>query len=120
MTESQYATGATPGLRCDTKLALGRIKMPISVDSLAASAFQYCPSLTSVDLGSVTTIGNRTFRNCPSLVSVDLGSVTTIGDDAFYNCSSLNSVTYTAPGTLGDTSLVLVDQDGDIQGGGDT
>ena len=90
-----------------------------SVTTIGDYAFENCSSLTSVDLGSVTTIGIYAFRYCPSLTFVDLRSVTTIGYAAFQNCPSLNSVTYTAPGTFGDDSLVLVDQDGIVQGPGE-
>ena len=143
MTEWQYvrSTDTVVDLTCATQLALGRITMPSSVMSLSYSAFggcysltsvdlrsvttipayafQNCPSLTSVDLRNVTSIGNGTFYDCSSLTSVYLNTVTDIGDNAFYDCSSLNRVTYTAPGTFGDDSLVLVDQDGIVQGPGE-
>ena len=100
MTQWQYvrSTDTVTNLICSTNLALGHIKMP----------------------SSVTSLNNNAFNNCPAITSVDLGSVTTIGGYAFYRCSSLNSVTYIAPPILEDTSLVLVDQDGDVQAAGDT
>lgn len=81
------------------------------------SVFEYCTSLTSINIpDGVTEIGNRAFANCTSLSSVSLpkslnrmgvsvfsgctsltsvaipDSVTTIGVAAFANCASLASV----------------------------
>ena len=62
---------------------------------IAANAFYYCSSLTSVTIpNSVTSIGDGAFCGCSSLTSVTIpDSVTGIGDYAFCDCSSLTSVT---------------------------
>ena len=54
----------------------------------------YSNMLTSVNIGSVTTIGDSAFYGCNSLTNVTIpNSVTTIGDSAFYFCHSLTNVT---------------------------
>jgi len=60
--------------------------------------FHYCPSLTSVTLGtSVTSIGRYAFYYCYRLTSVTIpSSVTSIGDGAFYACASLTAITVDA------------------------
>ena len=64
-------------------------------DSIGASAFSRCGSLTSVTIpNSVTSIGKNAFSNCDSLTSVTIpNSVTSIDSEAFYSCDSLTSVT---------------------------
>ena len=66
-----------------------------SVTSIRNSAFDWCSSLTSVDIpNSVTSIGDWAFEFCSSLTSITIpNSVTSIGYEAFRNCSSLTSVT---------------------------
>lgn len=56
--------------------------------------FNYCTKLTSVTLPkTVTTLGGYIFENDSKLTSVVLGSPTTIGNQNFSGCSSLNSIT---------------------------
>lgn len=64
--------------------------------SIGSYAFQYCGSLTSIEIpASVTSIGFYAFYDCTSLTSIEIpASVTSIGDGAFYNCDSLTSVTF--------------------------
>ena len=51
------------------------------------------PSIKTVDINGVTSIGNFAFNECSALGSVTIGSsVTKIGNDAFYSCYSLNPV----------------------------
>ncbi len=53
-------------------------------------AFYGCENLTSIDLGSITYIGEQAFRDCVSLSSIELPeSLTNIGDYAFSGCSGL-------------------------------
>ena len=69
--------------------------IPNSVTSIGDSAFQYCSSLTSIEIpDSVTSIGWGVFYGCSSLTSIEIpNSVTSIGDYAFYGCSSLTKIT---------------------------
>ena len=57
-------------------------------------AFNYCTSLTSVELPTgLTSIGRDAFRDCSTLATIELpASVTSIGDYAFYGCSNLTSI----------------------------
>ena len=68
--------------------------MEYPVTSIGNSAFGWCSSLTSVNIGNgVTSIGDYAFRNCSSLTSITIpNSVTSIGDSAFASCSSLTSM----------------------------
>ena len=65
-----------------------------SVTSIGYSAFEYCSSMTSVEIpNSVTSIGVWAFYDCSSLTSMVIpNSVTSIGGSTFYRCSSLTSV----------------------------
>ena len=73
----------------------GVITFDGDVTTIGYSAFDWCTSLTSVNIpDSVTTIGNYAFDGCTSLTSVTIpDSVKIIGDAAFYECNSLTSVT---------------------------
>ncbi len=64
-------------------------------ESIGASAFYNCYSLTSVTIGNgVTEIGDCTFYQCSSLTSITIpDSITSIGYSAFEGCESLTSVT---------------------------
>ncbi len=53
-------------------------------------AFYGCENLTSIDLGSITYIGEQAFRDCTNLSSVEFPeTLTEIGDYAFSGCSAL-------------------------------
>ena len=64
------------------------------VTSIANWAFEWCASLTSVELpDSLTSLGGGAFSGCTSLTSVELpDSLISLGDFAFAECSSLTSV----------------------------
>ena len=88
-----------------------------SVDSIIRSAFDYCPSLTSVNIpNSVKTVGAYAFNNCQNLISVSLpNSITTIDDGTFAWCPSLTSInipnTVTSIGMsafFGDSNLTSI------------
>ena len=70
------------------------VVIPDSVLFIGDGAFQYCTSLTTVDLGvSISTIGKRAFERCDSLNCVVIGdSVTAIGTGAFESCLNLTLV----------------------------
>ena len=71
------------------------VTIPNSVTIIGDGAFRECTGLTSVTIpNSVTIIGYEAFYSCTSLTSVTIGnSVTNIGGYAFYSCTSLTSVT---------------------------
>ena len=75
------------------------------VTSIKDAAFNYCSSLTSVEIpNSVTNIGDGAFGYCSALTSIEIpNSVTSIGNNAFLGCGSLTSVTVlaTTPPSLG-------------------
>jgi hypothetical protein len=55
--------------------------------------FQYCESLTNLNLPSVTNLGRYTFSYCTGLTTCDLSSVLTLNNFCFYLCTSLTSIT---------------------------
>ena len=67
------------------------ITLPASVKEIGDSAFQYCQSLTSINLQECTqleSIGDMTFVGCSSLQSIVIpASVTSIGANAFVSTS---------------------------------
>ena len=73
-----------------------------SVTSIGYAAFEYCTSLTAINIpNSVTNISSVAFRGCSCLTTINIpNSVTDICGGAFDGCSSLtsinipNSVTY--------------------------
>ena len=76
--------------------SLTSINLGAAVTKIGYSAFEGCSSLTSITIPSmVTSISDFAFRDCGELASVTLPvSLTSIGDGAFYNCLSLKNVTY--------------------------
>ena len=66
--------------------------IPKSVESIADNAF-YRSGLTSIEIPSVTRIGESAFYGCSDLTSITLKSVSHIGKGAFSNCTSLTSIT---------------------------
>ena len=70
------------------------IEIP-SVSSIGDYAFANCTSLKTVTIpNSVTSIGNSAFQGCIGLTSVTIGNnVTSIGNYAFSSCIGLTSVT---------------------------
>ncbi len=70
----------------------------IQVTSVGREAFKDCPSLVSVDLVGVGSVGLKAFANCTQLRSLSCGAqLRSLGDYAFYGCTSLSSVDISAP-----------------------
>ncbi len=83
-------------------------KIPNTVTSIGAFAFQDCSSLTSIEIpSSVTSIGAFAFRNCKNLTSVEIpNSVKSIGIWAFFDCNSLTRVVIpTSVTSIGDLAF---------------
>ena len=64
------------------------------VTSIGDNAFQYCYSLTAINIpDGVTSIGNNAFLSCYSLTAINIpDGVTSIGGYAFQNCYSLTAI----------------------------
>ena len=94
------------------------------VTDVGNSLLEGCTSLTSVDLGNLTSAGYDLLEGCTSLTSVDLGNLTSAGDDLLEGCTSLTSVdlgNLTSAGYYllkGCTSLTSVDL-GNLTSAGD-
>ena len=75
--------------------SLSSIEIPDSVTSIGEYAFNGCQSLSSIEIpDSVTSIADGTFAGCRSLSSITIpDGVTSIGKSVFYQCTSLSSVT---------------------------
>ena len=75
--------------------SLTSIEIPSSVTSIGRSAFGSCSNLTSIDIpNNVTNIGDQAFSYCSNLTNIKIpSSVTSIGDEVFRGCSSLTSIT---------------------------
>lgn len=71
-------------------------KIPNSVASLGASAFDYCEELTEIYLPeNLRTIGDSAFSGCESLEIVGLPeNLETIEEEAFYDCSALKEIAF--------------------------
>ena len=76
------------------KISLTSVKLPKTLTSIGAYAFNNCSSLTSITIpDSVTSIGDYAFDGCNSLTSITIpDGVTSIGKMAFDGCSSLISI----------------------------
>jgi hypothetical protein len=76
----------------------GSYTVPDSVNSIAASAFAGCDTLTGITIPlSVTSIGENAFAYCYDLAGATISaSITNLGADAFYGCNGLTNVTIAA------------------------
>ncbi len=73
-----------------------KIKIPSTVKTINANAFQSCYNAESIEISaSVTSIGNYAFSGCASLLSLSIptsGDDMTIGNGVFIGCSKLTRV----------------------------
>lgn len=80
----------------DTYSYVEKIKIPNTVKTIEANAFESCNKAESIEIpSSVTSIGNYTFKGCASLLKISIPSIgdsLTVGDGAFIGCSKLTRV----------------------------
>jgi hypothetical protein len=84
------------------------VTFPNSITNLGDDVFEYCPSLTNIDLPyGIASIPTLAFYNCPSLAKLKLPSgLVSVEAQAFDRCSSLDSVTIPAGvKTIGDAAF---------------
>ena len=76
------------------------------VTSIGNNAFQYCYSLTAINIpDGVTSIGGSAFQNCASLTAINIpDGVTSIGNGAFQNCRELYDVVIHGKPALSNTN----------------
>ena len=75
--------------------SLTSVTIPDGVTSIGDNAFWGCSNLTNITIpDGLTSVGERAFKDCTSLTSITIpDSVTSIGDLAFYTCRGLTSIT---------------------------
>lgn len=60
---------------------------------IGSSAFEWCKSLSSINLGNVEEIGEYAFRRCNSLEKIELPeTIKSIVGGAFSGCSKLSEI----------------------------
>ena len=97
-------TNQVPGFCCP--LSLGPVTIASTVSSIPNKAFEFCTTLTSIDLTNVTSLGTYVFNGYTNLASVTLGSgITTLPDSTFQGCSSLTSIDLTHVARLGTDGI---------------
>lgn len=91
----------------------GKINLPSTLDnktvvSLGDEAFKSAANITGVTVpNSIRIIGYGAFEGCTSLSSVDLGNITTLSFQVFKGCTSLTSITIPKTLTNGSVSPCL-------------
>lgn len=73
---------------------------------IGISAFNSCPNLTTVELGTgVTSVGDNAFSKCTALKSINIGDgVTSIGKNAFKGCTALTNANI-GSGAIGESAF---------------
>lgn len=73
---------------------------------IGISAFNSCPNLTTVELGTgVTSVGDNAFFKCTALKSINIGDgVTSIGKNAFNGCTALTNANI-GSGAIGESAF---------------
>ncbi|KAL7711938.1 Leucine rich repeat containing protein BspA family protein [Entamoeba marina] len=69
-------------------------EIPNGVTLLGDKCFQWCKTISSIDLpSSLTSLGDRCFQWCSTLSSINLpSSLTSLGDNCFQWCETLSNV----------------------------
>ena len=93
--------------------ALEELKIPNSVESLGAYAFDECTSLKSLDLSStrITELQTSTFAGCTKLKDLKLpNGLKNIGESALWKATGLKTLTIPASVTyIGDHAFLSCD-----------
>ena len=78
--------------------SIKEVRIPVSCETIGASAFERCSSLNSVSFengSGLKTISSSAFAICQSLKTITIpASCETIGASSFSGCSSLSSATF--------------------------
>ena len=73
--------------------SLRSVSLPLVNHVSGNNQFQNCSALTTIDISSLTTLGQGFFNGCSSLETLDLPAITSIsGNDCFQFCSSLRTL----------------------------
>ena len=96
------------------KSTLTHITIPNSVKNIGRYAFQYCNSLTNVDISmtgsSLSTISDYAFQYCNDLSQITIpNNVINIGINPFTNCSKLTTINISNDIFSLDGSYCLID-----------
>ncbi len=73
---------------------------------IGISAFNSCPNLTTVEMGTgVTSVGDNAFSKCTALKTINIGDgVTSIGKNAFNGCTALTNANI-GSGAIGESAF---------------
>ncbi len=73
--------------------SLKTVNLSTNLTTIEEYAFQQCPVLENVFIGSVESVGTYAFFDCPNLKTVEIrGGLETVGDNIFKSCEKLTTV----------------------------
>ena len=104
--ESVASIGSRAFWNCDS---LQSLSVPKAVTTIESQLCYGCAALAAVDLPGVKTIGLQAFDYCPSLTNVNLAEgLTSIGDNAFDGCNMLSNIIFPSTlTTIGSNAFVV-------------
>ena len=93
-----YLPDSVTSIYCPFSEKLQTVRLPATMETIPASAFANCTSLTSVELPeTLKKIDIAAFTGCESLTEIRIpDGVNHIGEHAFSGCTSLGSITLPA------------------------
>lgn len=77
-----------------------------SLETIGASTFAGCDSLTTFNVSALKTIGTQAFSGCSELVIITLENVTTIGARAFEDCAKIETIVAKNLTDIGDEAFL--------------
>ena len=92
------------GITRNSNNPLRSIDLP-TVTYIGDGFFIGCENLTDVSLPVVEFIGKSVFEGCKNLTSITLPNVTTIGTSAFKDCTNLSSIAMSSVTTIGTSAF---------------